>query len=86
MAFHVVLSYCCSDQATDWKKSSFILPEESDLPVVDKQATSVNALPMLLLTLFLVDEILLPSCIDWSAFHLMMIWCHHNLNTRTLFT
>ena len=48
------------------KNSSFILSEGSDFQIVINLSIAVHALPMPMLTLFSVDEILLPRYLKWS--------------------
>ena len=62
----LVHPYDSTDTTTAWKKSSFILWEWSDLHVIDNLSLSVDAFAWFMLTSLSIDEILLPSYVNWS--------------------
>ena len=56
--------YNSTDTTTAGKKSHFILLQRSDFRMIDNQTIVVNAFPLHMLTLFSVDEILLPRSVN----------------------
>ena len=63
----VVHRSSCTETATAWKKSRFILSEESSFKIINSLSIVVHIFPMCTLTQISVDEILLPSYVNWYA-------------------
>ena len=61
----MVPSYSCTNMATAWVNSSFILSRGSDFHRVVNLSMAVHALSMHMLTSPSVDEILLSKYVNW---------------------
>ena len=67
VCIHVVHPYNSTDTATAWKKSHFILLDQSDLHMIANMSIAFHAFVRLILTSLSVDEILLPRYMNWST-------------------
>ena len=63
----MVQPYSITDMFSTWKNSYFTLSENLDFHMVDKYSIIIYTLPRHIWTSLSVDEILLPSYINWST-------------------
>ena len=61
----VVQPYNSIDTATAWKNSRVILSVRSDFHIIDNRSIAVHVFPLQMLTSLSVDEMLLPSYVNW---------------------
>ena len=88
VSVHMVQPCNSTDSTTAWKNSCFILSERSDFLAIVNISVVVHTLPMSMLTLFSIDEILLPRYMNCSTnfrslpFHKQMALSWFSMNTK----
>ena len=78
ISIHVVYPYSSVDTATAWKKSHFILSDQSDFYMINNMSIAFLPFSRHILTSLLVDEMLLLRCVNsvliLEAYYLEWRW------------